>query len=240
MIASWHESYDKPKQCIKKQRHHFVDKGSYHQGYVFSSSHIRLWELDHKEGRVPKNWCFWTVVLEKTLERPLDCKEIQPVHPKGNQPWILIGRTNAETEAPILIQTANSLEKTLMLGKTEGRRGWQRTWLLDGITDAKDKNSGKLWEFVRGREARHAAVHWVAKRQTQLGDWTTTTYQYIGINFPKFFIINVWPKSLETIELIVQNSLPNTMRKGPNFQEIVLFFFLDQEAFIAFLFAKAH
>ena len=89
------------RQCIKKWRHHFADKGLYSQNYGFSSSHVQMWELDHKEGWV-LNWCFWTVVLEKTLESPLDRKEIKPVNPKGNQPWIFIGRTDAEAETPIL------------------------------------------------------------------------------------------------------------------------------------------
>ena len=90
------KSYDKPRQCIKKQRHYFADKGPSSQRYGFTSSHVWIWELDHKEDWVPKNWCFQTVVLEKILERTLDCKEIQPVHPKGNQPWIFSGRTDAE------------------------------------------------------------------------------------------------------------------------------------------------
>ena len=92
----------KPRQRIKKQRHHFADKGLYSQSYGFSSSRVWIWELDYKESWVLKNWCFWTVVLEKTLESPLDCKEIQPVHPKGNQSWIFIGRTDVEAEVPIL------------------------------------------------------------------------------------------------------------------------------------------
>ena len=98
MLAPWKNSYDKPRQCIKKQRHHFANKGPYSQSYSFSSSHAWLWELDHKEGWAPKNWSFWTVVLEKTLESPLDCK-IKPVNPKGDQPWVFIGRTDAEAEA---------------------------------------------------------------------------------------------------------------------------------------------
>ena len=102
MLAPWKKSYDKPRQCIKKQRHHFADKGPSSQSYGFSSSHIQMWELDHKEGWALKNWCFQTVVLEKTFESPLDCKEIKSVNPKGNQPWIYIGRTDAEAEAPIL------------------------------------------------------------------------------------------------------------------------------------------
>ena len=98
------KSYDKFRQCIEKQRHYFADKGPYTQSYHFSSSYVWMWELDHKEGWAPKNWCFWTVVFrtEKTLESSLDSKHIKPVHPKGNQPWILIRRTDAEAEAPIL------------------------------------------------------------------------------------------------------------------------------------------
>ena len=95
-------SWAKPRHYIKKQRHYLADKGPYSQSYGLSSSHVWMWELDHKESWVPKNWCFWTVVLEKTLESPLDCKEIQPVHPKGNQSWIVTVRTDAEAEAPIL------------------------------------------------------------------------------------------------------------------------------------------
>ena len=96
------EKLFQPRQHIKRERHYFADKGPSSQSYGFSSSHVWMWELDHKEIWAPKNWCFWTVILEKILESPLDCKEIQPVHPKGNQSWILNGRTDAEAEAPIL------------------------------------------------------------------------------------------------------------------------------------------
>ena len=102
MLTPWKESYDQPRQHIKKQRHYFANKGPFSQGYVFSSSHVWMWELDYKESWAPKNWCFWTMVLEKTLESPLDWKEIQPVNPKGNQSWIFIGRTDAEIETAIL------------------------------------------------------------------------------------------------------------------------------------------
>ena len=102
MLAPWKKSNDQPRQHIKKQRHYFAHKVPSRQSYGFSSSHVWIWELDHKEGWAPKNWCFWTVVLEKTLENPLYCKDIQPVNPKGNQFWIFIGRTDAEAEAPIL------------------------------------------------------------------------------------------------------------------------------------------
>ena len=104
---SWKKSYNQPRQHIKKQRHYSADKGLFSQGYVFSSSPVWMWELDYKESWAPKNWCFWTVVLEKTLESPLDCnqlilKEIQRVNPKGNPSWIFTGRTDAEAETPIL------------------------------------------------------------------------------------------------------------------------------------------
>ena len=102
MLASWKKRYDKPRQHIKKQKYHFVDKGLYSQSYGLSSSHVWMWELDPKEGWVPKNWYFQIVVLKKTLESPLDSKEIRPVNSKENQPWILIGRTDAEADAPIL------------------------------------------------------------------------------------------------------------------------------------------
>ena len=98
----WKENYDQPRQHIKKQRHYFDNKGPSSQGYGFSSGHVWMWELDYKESWAQENWCFWTVVLEKTLESPLDCNEIQPVHPKGDQSWVFVGRTDAEAETPIL------------------------------------------------------------------------------------------------------------------------------------------
>ena len=144
----------------------------------FSSSHVWMWELDHKEGWAPENWCLWTVVLEKTLDSPLDCREIKSVHPKGNQAWIFIGRTVAE--APIfchLMQRANSLEKSLILGRIEGRKywGWQRMKWLDSIIDSMDMSLSKHWEIVKDREAWHASVHGITKIQTWLSDWTTGT-----------------------------------------------------------------
>ena len=122
MLTPWKESYNQPREHIKKQRCYFANNGLSSQGYGFSSRHVWMWELDYKERWAPKNWCFWTVVLEKTLESPLDLKEIQPVHPKGNQSWICIGRTDVAAETPILWLPA---VKSWLIGKDpDAEKDW--------------------------------------------------------------------------------------------------------------------
>ena len=206
VISSWQESYDKPRQSVKRQRYHFADKGLYSWGYGLYSSHVRLWVLDHKEGKVLKNWCLWTVGLEKTLESPLDSKEIKPVNPKGNQPWIFTGRTVAKAEAPILWPPdANSwlIRKDPDAGKDLRQKekrstddemvGWHH-WF-------KGHELGKIPGDGEGQGSGTCCIPLGHESWTQLGNWTTMNnckcFTYISLfqpdtNIPEVgFIITI-------------------------------------------------
>ena len=200
MSAPCKKSYDKRRHHIKKQRHHFADKGAHSQSYGFFSSHVWMWELDHEEGRALKNWSFQAVVLQKTLEGSLDCKEIKPVHPKGSQPWIFTGRTDAET--PILWPPH---AKSWLIGKdSDAGRDWGQEekgttedeiagwhhW-LDGMS------LSELWELVLDREAWRAAIHGVTKSRTRLSNWTELNWlgkwqNSVFLSAPNGNIFDIW------------------------------------------------
>ena len=164
------------RQHIQKQRHYFANKGPSSQGYRFSSGHVWMWELDHKESWAPKSWCFWTLVLVKTLEILLDCMEIKWVNPKRDQSGCSLEGLMLKRKLQYfghLMRRTDSLEKTLTLGKIEDRRrGRQRMRWLDGITDSMDMSFSKVWELLLERETWHTEVHGVRKSWTWLSDWT--------------------------------------------------------------------
>ena len=180
MLTPWKESYDQPRQHIKKQRHYFVNKGPSSQGYGFSCGHIGMWELDCEESWAPKNWRFWTVVLEKTLGSPLAYKEIQPVHPKGNQSWVFIGRTD---EAGTPVFWPPDVKSWLIWKDPDVGKDWRQE--EKGTTEDEKvrwhhRLNGHEFGYTPGvgdgQEAWRAVVHGVAKSQTQLSDWNDSHF----------------------------------------------------------------
>ena len=191
------KSYDRPRQHIKNQRHHFANKGPYSQSYGFPSSHVWMWELGYKiETWVPKKCCFWTVVLEKTLESPLDCKEIRPVNPKGNKSWIFIGRTDTEAELQYfghLMRRTDSLEKTLMLRKIKGRRrrgkrGWDVWMASPAWWTWVWASSGSWWwtgrpSVLQSMVSQRIGHNWVTELNwTEVGSWDQIAHVWSTVN----------------------------------------------------------
>ena len=192
MLASWKKSYDQPRQHIKKQRRYFTKKSPSSQGYGFSSSHVWMWELDHKESWVLKKWCFCIVVMEKTLESPLDCKELQSVHPKGNQSWIFIGKTDAKAE--VLILWLPDAKNQLIWKDPDAGEDWRwdekRTtedemWQHDVMTChwCDEMSLSRLWELME-REAWSAEF---AKSPIGLSNWTELSI--ISTNCLRFWVL---------------------------------------------------
>ena len=204
MLALWEKNYVKPRQCIKKQRHHFANKSLPSQTYGFSSGHVWMWDLDYKESWALKNWCFWTVVLEKTLESPLDCKEIQPVNPKGNQSWVFVGRTHTEAEAPIL-WPPNVKSQIIRKDPDAGK-----DWSQDKKRMTEDEMVGwpspsqQTWVWASSRKWWRTGKPGVLQSMVsqRVGhDWETeqlqqqqhhTTIPVVAGKFSYYFIGNLW------------------------------------------------
>ena len=206
MLTPWKESYDQPRQHIKKQRHYFANKGPSSQGYGFSSSHVWMWELDCEESWALKNWCFWTVVLKKTLESPLNCKEIQPVHPKGDQSWVFIERTDVEAETPILWPP--DMESWLIWKDPDAGKDWgqeEKGTTEDEMVGWHHQLNGHGFGWTQGVVDGQGGLvccgSWGCKEldMTEWLDWTelncTKKKSGLGASF----------KTLEVLSLVVQD-----------------------------------
>ena len=203
MLAPWKKSYEQPRQHIKKQKHYFANKGPSSQSYGFSSSHVWMWELNYKESWALKNWCFWTVVLEKTLESPLDCKEIQSVCPKGNQSWIFVGRTDAEAEAPIFLPP--DVKNWLIWKAPDARKDWGQE--KKGVTEDE---MVRWHHWLSGPEFQQSQWEWRTKKlgvlqfmgsqsQRGFGDWTAETWNYMP-----FSCKGVWFNFFQSVDLFIE------------------------------------
>ena len=189
MVAPWKKSYDQPGQHIKKQRRYFANKGLSSQSYGLSSSHVWMWDLDYKESWAPKNWCFWTVVLEKTLESPLGSNQsiLKEISPEYSLEGLML-KLKLQYFGLLMWRT-DSLKKTLMMGKIEGRRrrGRQKMRWLDDITDLMNMSLSKLWALVKDRENSHTAAHGVTKSWRWLSDWTELNW-FLASSLLLFFL----------------------------------------------------
>ena len=217
MLAPWKISCDKSRQHTKKQRHHFADKGPSSQSYGFSSSHVWMWELNAKENWMPKNWCFQTLVLEKTLESPLDCEEIKPVNPKGNQCWMFIGSTDAEAEAPILATWCEEPTHQLIRKAPDAGKDWgqqEKVTTEDEMVRWHHQLIGHEFEQTLGNSEGQGSLAccspWGHKESEH--NWTTTTKLKVRVNSHIVSVIHtskIWPQfsSVQFSRSVMSNSL---------------------------------